>query len=224
MFKRYFFSALVVVAVAVPSYAQRKDRSTVIPPPVQTNESFRALFKPVVESAGKSTVRVQVDGKDAALGVVVSSDGYVLTKASELKSGKISIKTRDGRDFEGKVAATSEMFDIAAIKVEGTGLVPINWSNSRDEPLGNWLAIPGTTPEPVAVGVMSTVARMGPKPYGPIRVPTEKSGFLGVQLDPEGSGAVIGTVTPDSAAAKAGVQAKDQIIRINEHEIPTRRR
>ena len=81
-----------------------------------------ASFQPA-----KSVVRVQLDGKDTALGTVVA-DGYILTKASEVKAGKVAVKTRDGRDLDAKVTATSDAFDLAVLKVDGTGLVPITWA------------------------------------------------------------------------------------------------
>jgi serine protease Do len=217
MFKRFIIPGLVIVAFAAPSYAQRKGPS--LPDPILSKTSFKALFKPVVEKATRSTVRIQVDGKDAALGTVVSEDGYIVTKASEIKAGRISVKTHDGRDFDGKVTVTSEMFDLAVVKVEGTGLTPITWSASTEAPVGNWLAVANISPEPAAVGVVGAGPRAGPQPYGPQRIPTEKSGFLGVQLDQDANGATIGSVTPDSAAAKAGILAKDTIIRVDNQEI-----
>ena len=48
------------------------------------------LFRDVVAKPNKSTVRVMADGKEAALGVVVSADGWILTKHSELKGKKIT--------------------------------------------------------------------------------------------------------------------------------------
>ena len=210
MFKRYLLPAVIVVAIAAPSYAQRKDRGGErAPVPTKASPAFLALFKPAVEAASRSTVRVLVDGKDAALGTVVSDNGYVLTKASEVKAGRVSVKTRDGRDFDAQVTTTSEAFDLAMLKVDGTGLVPITWSSSKDAPVGNWLAIPGMSPEPVAVGVVSTAPRTPPPPYGPPRVPSEQSGFLGVTLDPEAAGATICQVTAGGAAEKAGIQPKD---------------
>jgi serine protease Do len=219
MFKRYLLPALIVVAVAVPSYAQRKDRA---PTPTKVNPAFLALFKPAVEAPARSTVRVLVDGKEAALGTVVSQDGYVLTKASEVKAGRVSVKTRDGRDFDATVTAISEGFDLAVIKVDGSGLVPVHWASTKDCPVGNWVAVPGIGAEPVAVGVVSTTPRTPPPPYGPPRVPTEQSGFLGVTLDtldPDAAGATIREVTVGSAAEKAGIQSKDTIVLIDGNEI-----
>jgi serine protease Do len=103
--------------------------------------------------------------------------------------------------------------------VDGTGLVPITWSSTRVAPVGNWVAIPGLAAEPVAVGVVSTIPRTPPPPYGPPRVPSEQSGFLGVTLDPDAAGATIFQVTAGGAAEKAGIQPKDTIVLIDNHEI-----
>lgn len=219
MLKRYFLPALLVFSLAVPSYAQRRGGDRGGPPSsLKASSQFLALFKPAVEQPARSVVRVQVDGKDASLGTVVA-DGYVLTKASEVHTGKLGVKTSDGRDLEAKLAATSEAFDLALLKVDGTGLVPITWAESKNAPVGNWVAVAGTGGEAVAAGVVSTTPRSPPPPYGAPRVPSEQSGFLGVQLDPDAAGAVIEKVTADSAAEKAGIQPKDMIVQIDTQEV-----
>jgi serine protease Do len=219
MLKRYALPALLVLSLAVPSYAQRRDRDRGGPPPsLKASPQFLALFKPAVEQPAHSVVRVQADGKDAALGTVVA-DGYVLTKASEVKAGRLAVKTRDGRDLDAQVAATSDAFDLAVLKVDGTGLTPITWAESKAAPVGNWVAVAGAGGEPAAVGVVSTTPRSPPPPYGPPRVPTEQSGFLGISLDMDAAGAVVEKVTPDTAADKVGLRPKDQILRIDAQEI-----
>jgi serine protease Do len=216
MVKRYFFPALVVAAVATPAFAQpREGRTRGVPAPTQSNPTFLALFKPAVEAAGRSVVRVQVDGKETSLGTVVSRDGYVLTKASELKLGKVTIKTKDGRDLDATVTATSDAYDLAVLKTDGSGLTPISWGSTTDAPVGNWVAVPGLGGDPVAVGVVST------RPWSPReqRVPTAESGFLGIQLDVGASGAVIEKVTEGGAAEKAGIKPGDAIRRVDATDI-----
>ena len=212
MFKRYFFPALAVIALAVPAGAQPRTRG--IPAPIQTNPGFLNLFKPALETAAKSVVRVQVDGKDAALGTVVTDDGYVLTKASELKLGKVTVKTKDGRELAAELTATSDAYDLAVLKADGTGLTPISWGETREAPVGNWIAVPGLGGAAVAAGVVST------RPWSP-REPNKDSGFLGISMDSSVvSGAVIGVVTSGSAAEKAGLKPKDVVRKIDGHEIP----
>ena len=148
MFKRYLPTALTILAVSLPAFAQGKGPNDRMPSPTYANTAFQGLFKPVIEAAAKSVVRVQVDGKDAALGTVVTSDGYLLTKASELKVGKVTIKTRDGRDFDAVLTATSDAYDLAVLKTDGSGLTPIKWASTSDAPVGNWIAVPGLGERP----------------------------------------------------------------------------
>jgi serine protease Do len=215
MYKRYLPAAFAIFAISVPALAQGKGPNDRMPGPTYANTAFQSLFKPVVEAAAKSVVRVQVDGKDAALGTVVSSDGYLLTKASELKVGKVTIKTRDGRDFDAVLTATSDAYDLAVLKTDGSGLTPITWASTSNAPVGNWIAVPGMAAEPVAVGVVST------RPWNPLeqRVPNAQSGFLGIQLDIAAEGAVIDKVTPGGAAEQAGIKPRDVIRVVDTQEI-----
>ena len=48
-------------------------------------DNFVSLFQPVVESASQSVVKVFAGDKQLALGLIVDSDGLILTKASELQ-------------------------------------------------------------------------------------------------------------------------------------------
>jgi len=212
MSQRYVLPALAALVLAVPADAQpRAGRG--LPAPTQSNTNFLALFKPTLEAAARSVVRVQVDGKDAALGTVVSDDGYVLTKASELKLGKVTVKTKDGRELEATVTTTSDAYDLAVLKAEGTGLTPISWGDSKDAPVGNWIAVAGLGGEAAAAGVVST------RPWSP-REPDKNSGFLGVTLDMTApAGAVVAVVSAGSAADKAGLKPKDRIRRIDGHDI-----
>lgn len=218
MFKRYLLPALCVATLAAPAFAQPprfpRDRQ-LDAPATQGSAGFRALFKPALAEAARSVVKVQVDGKDAALGTVVSPDGYVLTKASELKLGKVTVKTADGRDLDAVLTTTSEAYDLAVLKADGSGLTPINWGETKDAPVGNWIGVPGLGGDVVAVGVVST------RPWNPrtLRVPTAESGFLGIQLDVGADSAVIEKVTEGEAASKAGIKPGDVVRRVNLEDV-----
>ena len=205
MFKRYLLPALIVVAVAAPAYAQRKDRGgDRAPAPTKASPAFLALFKPAVESREPEHGPRPRGRQGRGPWHRCFGDGYVLTKASEVKAGRVSVKTRDGRDFDAQVTTTSEGSTWPCSRWTGPGSCRSPGPRRRTAPVGNWLAIPGMSPEPVAVGVVSTAPRTPPPPYGPPRVPTEQSGFLGVTLDPEAAGATIYQVTAGGAAEKAG--------------------
>jgi len=46
----------------------------------------------------------------------VASDGYILTKASELAE-KVLVRLRDGRELPAKVVGVAEDYDLAMLKV-----------------------------------------------------------------------------------------------------------
>src|SRR5262245_54564358 len=67
----------------------------------RSNPTFLKAFKEVVAKPSESTVRIQCDGKDTALGMVVGPDGWILTKANDLK-GDITVKLRDGKTYDAR--------------------------------------------------------------------------------------------------------------------------
>ena len=60
-------------------------------------------------------------------GVVVSSDGYILTNnhVAGGKSNRIVVSFADGRNVDGKVVWADPVLDLAAVKVNLTGLTPL---------------------------------------------------------------------------------------------------
>src|SRR5439155_13135303 len=145
--------------------------------------------------AAKSTYRIQCDGKDAALGVVVDKDGFILTKFSDL-TGKITVKTHDGLLLHAKIVGKHEAHDLAMLKVEASGFIPIEWSESTTAHVGHFVVSAGTGQLPVALGIVSVATRNVPAakgggPKGPIAAGVT----LGVFLVDTAQGARITDVT-----------------------------
>src|SRR5262249_1275005 len=86
-------------------------------PPLSKAPHLVPLFKPVVEKASESTVRIKCDDKDCALGTVVDPNGLILTKLSELK-GAIYVRLPDGSEYEGTRVAEHKDTDLALLKVD----------------------------------------------------------------------------------------------------------
>lgn len=179
---------------------------------VKTNPDFLKVFRPVIEVARKSTVKIvsREDSKPVALGTVVGSDGLILTKASEIGDEPIVV-LRDGRRFSAEIVGVHEKHDLALLKIPVSGLTPVQWKSSRQVKVGAWAVSVGTGPDPIALGVVSVATRNVKPPRIPIF--TNKA-FLGVQLSPAEKGAMIEMVQPKTAAAKAGLRAKDIILEI----------
>lgn len=170
-----------------------------------------AAFRDTVKTPALSTVRIYSEGRRAALGAVVRSDGYVVTKASELR-GELECQLFSGKRLPAQLLARDSALDLAVLKIEAQNLPEVRWAEA-DPPVGSLLATPGLERDPVAIGVVSVGRRKIPKPPA----------ALGVQLDEVDSPAKIIRVIPDSAAQKAGVENEDIVLQVNDKKIASRR-
>ncbi|MCX8037873.1 MAG: PDZ domain-containing protein [Candidatus Sumerlaeia bacterium] len=111
----------------------------------------------------------------AGSGMIVRSDGYVLTNRHVLyhpilgvkmyKEGQITVVLADGRKFTGdqvKVVATDQLTDLAVLKIEATGLPTVKWGDSDAIEVGEWVMAIGDPLEltgSVSQGIISGKAR-----------------------------------------------------------------
>ena len=179
-------------------------------PPDTGKVKLLTLFVDVVSPVLDSVVRIQSDGKDAYLGTIVSENGYILTKGSELR-GDLSCVLRDGTSYDAKRVGYHKPSDLVLLKIDTDSLKPISFAKEDIGIVGNWVAVPGIkSSEPIAVGVVSAPAR---KLYGEQAIiENVNKGYLGIQMaDTEDDGVKITKVMPDTAAFKAGMKANDII-------------
>jgi serine protease Do len=183
---------------------------------LRTNPKFVELFRDVVAGPSQATVRVRNDGKDAALGVIIGADGWILTKAFDLK-GTVSVGLKDGRDFNAAVVGVHAIHDLALIKIDATGLPALQLKPSKRVPVGSWVVSVGAGTLPVAIGVVSVPTRDVVVKGLPIAMSElARIGYLGVALDPaDGGGVRVVEVMKDTAAAKAGLKANDIIVAVS---------
>jgi serine protease Do len=174
------------------------------------------LFTDATAKATDATVRVRCDNKDAALGTVVSANGYILTKGSELK-GAISVRLRDGSEYDAEYVGYDEKTDLAMLKIDATDLPAVAFAPGTEAAVGNWVAAVGPESEPLAVGVISAGVR---KLYGPEAViEKQNKGYLGILAggapdDASADGVEIGEVDPRGAAFRAKLRAGDVILKV----------
>lgn len=205
---------LVAVGVAVSTGPVQAQRA------LQTNrltqgDAVLVAFEPVIQQFRTSVVRVLRDTQNVSLGTVVSADGLILTKASEVDAlRKISIQ-RGRETVSARVIGWSEAHDLAVLKAEGSGWTPVPWSATTDPPVGQLLVSPGPEKLPLSIGVVSVPRRSIKK--------DEMHGVLGIELEPLDEGAVIRNIFDNSAAAAARMKIGDSIVRIGTLEIRTRR-
>lgn len=174
-----------------------------------------ARLEPSVSSAGANTVEIVSRGKVVALGTIVREDGYIVTKASEL-AGPARVRLGD-REFMARVVNGNGPNDLALLKIDAQGLTPVRWATETPA-LGSLLVVPGADQQPLAMAVVSVDARLIPKGINNVRIEKLGKPYIGackIKNNENGEGVVVGEVTEDSPAAKAGLLANDIILSID---------
>lgn len=103
--------------------------------------------------------------KSASLGsgVIISSDGYILTNNHVIKNAdKIKVLLSDKREFIGKLVGADPKTDLSVIKIEAEGLSSIEMGNSDELKVGELvLAIgnPYGLNQTITMGIVSAVGR-----------------------------------------------------------------
>jgi serine protease Do len=98
-------------------------------------------------------------------GVIVSSDGYILTNNHVVDGASdIKVSLKDKREFKAQVVGVDPKTDIAVLKIPVTGLTPITFGDSAKTQVGDFvLAIgnPFGVGETVTMGIVSATQRSG---------------------------------------------------------------
>jgi serine protease Do len=216
----FFVTFIIVVGIAfAPAFSQDSPRHQEPPDCIWIPKSrlsdgpqVREAFRPVVADSQPATVRIRVDGRDAALGGVVGQDGWILTKASNVRGAAISCRLSDGRELEARVVGVRHDHDLLMLKIDATDLPVLHLDGAATASVGQWLATAGMDRDPQGVGIVSVATR---------RI-AHQPGILGVQLDQTPAGPQVVRVFPQMGAAEAGMLVNDVIVSIAGEPTPTR--
>lgn len=189
------------------------DRSAPAVAPPANEIDLRRAFAEVTPDFFRSVVVITIKGEQAALGVVVSADGYIISKSSELTE-PLNARLASGRSLPARIIGRADEHDVALLKIDATNLTAIPFKDGDDAAVGKWIASVGTSEVPLAVGVVSVGRRVIPA-----------DAIMGVFLedsDVEGGdipGARITNLDPQGGAARGGVRAGDIVIKIDDRAI-----
>jgi Do/DeqQ family serine protease len=128
--------------------------------PFATDPLFRYFFGDPDEMPGYRNRVSQSLGS----GVIVSSDGYVLTNNHVVgdANAQVSIVLADKRELKAKVVGVDPMTDIALLKIDARGLPVLPWGDSSTLKVAEWvLAIgnPFQLNQTVTLGIVSATGR-----------------------------------------------------------------
>ncbi|PWU20402.1 MAG: hypothetical protein C5B50_03980 [Verrucomicrobia bacterium] len=205
--------ALALAVALVATTASGQDRSV---PALARNryrsgeETLRA-FAPVSEATRTSIVKLNVNSATVALATIMTSDGLALTKASEIKKGKLTAWLATEKEVDAEILATDEDEDVALVRVHGPGLKPVRWA-SDSVSVGQWAITPGIADTPQAVGIISAL----PRRIRPTRA------YIGIEFDLKAARPQIAALMEGLGAEKAGLKQGDIIVRVNETGVTNR--
>jgi serine protease Do len=161
----------------------------------------------------RSVVEVLVRDKPVALGLVVDSDGWIVTKASEMTEDRVLCRLGDGRKLEGTVERRMKVHDLALLKVKGDGLVAGSWASGEEPKAGKVVASVGLEPRPLGLGVVCSPVFEVPRERGQLTINLEPA-------EPGVAGLRITEVWAHREAVARVLRAGDVVTHINGDPTP----
>lgn len=117
----------------------------------------------VAEQLRRSTVQVQLEGeRGGGSGIIWKPDGLIVTNAHVARAGRATVELWDGRSLPAAVTSTDARRDLAALRVEASGLPAATAADSANLRAGEVVVAVGN---PLGfVGALSTgvVHAVGP--------------------------------------------------------------
>lgn len=137
----------------------------------------------------------------------VNADGWVLTKASEVK-GVADLECQvKGEWVAAKVARIWDEHDLALVKIWAKGIPVVQLQAGAAAQVGSFVtAVAPEGKDPVAIGVVSVAARSER---------TKGTGFLGVSLTSDEKGLKVREIVPGGAAGASGMLKEDRILELD---------
>ena len=201
---RHLLTMLVTLGVMMVGWSSVAHR--VAADEGRDNAEMISLFTALSEPIAPSVAQVISGGRAVSLATVVSSDGYLITKRSELTGDPIRVRLSDNRIYPGRVAAVRRNSDLALIRIQANlQLIPAKLVNIRS-PVASFLISVGRKGKTIGVGVVGVQPRR-----------ISHRAVLGVQLQGDSEGrAVVAEVKRNSGAAAAGIEPGDLIVAVND--------
>ncbi len=203
-----------------------------------TGEAVTSVFEPQREVIQKSSAVIYNKRDEIAYGLVISKDGYILTKASEIQPGPekkvpipkdaaspapdaptpeaavpepITLSVRVDKQLfeEVKVIAIDPKWDVALIKVDAQDLTPAEYAPDSKLEQGSWVVVNGSTSRTKRRALAGIISANARE------IPTDGVVGLGLVLEVVKEKLQVKSVNEGSGAALAGVKPNDFIVMLD---------
>ncbi len=130
---------------------------------VETIHFQRDIFSEFFYGPGAGGKEFKQYGEGSGSGVIISSDGYIVTNNHVIENSKeIEVTLNDDRKYKATIVGADPSTDIAVLKIEASDLSPLPFGNSDNVHVGEWvLAVgnPFNLTSTVTAGIVSAKAR-----------------------------------------------------------------
>ena len=127
--------------------------------PFANDPFFQYFFGDQGEMFGRSRAEQSLGS-----GVVISSDGYVVTNNHVIGNdvAEVTVTVGDHRDVKAKIIGVDSWTDLALLKIDATGLAVIPWGDSSKLKVAEWVMAVGnpfSLNQTVTLGIVSALGR-----------------------------------------------------------------
>lgn len=205
-------TALLALTSSALSFAQEAEP---LAADQQTNGARTLDAVSLIQGTTRPSIVQIVDekGETAQLGVVVSHDGYVVTKASEVPGFDLVFAWSDGTQSAAAVVLVDRGLDLLLAKADRTDTVPITPASSIDCERGEWV-VAFTKPMLRAMAL-----RLGNISASRRRIEGHGAA-LGIRMSNTATeGVRVVSVASESPAAAAGIKNDDVVIALDDQPV-----
>jgi serine protease Do len=127
------------------------------------DEFFRDFFEEQQQGQGRPQQPQGPQQQAAGSGVILSADGYIVTNNHVIENAdKIEVTLNNKKTYTATLVGADPTTDLAVLKIEATDLPSVQFANSDDVQIGEWvLAVgnPFNLTSTVTAGIVSAKAR-----------------------------------------------------------------
>ena len=142
-------------------------------PPIFNDPFFRQFFGSELPDAPSTRVE-----RGTGSGFIINGEGLILTNSHVVNGADtVSVRLKDGREFQGKVLGQDPVTDVAVIKIQANNLPVVTIGNSDQLRPGEWAIAIGNPlglDNTVTAGIISATGRTSAE----VRVPDKRVSFI----------------------------------------------